>query len=156
MPTASIGSAQNWKRPDRSSHRWSSDFSWGPRHGRRSGSAQVRRAGWLSGQLRRWRKLDGSGELVRSADLGIETAGGPHPALLGYRIAGDQAEFRAVALRPLEIVEAGPVQVSANWCTILNGPQHRRKMGSQEFRPQRVMPVREAVFRDIDRQSLAP
>src|SRR3984893_6725103 len=154
-PTASTGSAQSSKYPARSSPRWSNDFSLATHHARRSGSAKVSRAAGLIRQSRLWRKLDASRNLVGAADLGIESCAGRAPAFLGHWIAGDQAEFGAIALRPLKIIEAGPVHVATDGRAGLDRPKHRRDVRQQKFRSQRIITVGNAIFSHIDRRLLA-
>src|ERR1700730_4357035 len=155
-PTASTGSRPSWKCLARSSRRWSIVFSSAIPRARPSRLAQVGRAGWLSGPLRRWQKLGASRNAVGSTDLGIEPRTGPRPALLGRRIAGDQAELRTVTFGPLEIIEAGPVEIPPHRGTGFDRAEHGARVREQEFRPHDVLTVRDAIFGHVDWTRLAP
>src|SRR5205814_9278450 len=154
MPTASIGSPPSWTLRVSPLPGWSIVSSSAIRREVR-GSAQVGRTGWLNGLLRRWWKLNASRQGVQPADLRVEPCTRARPALLGPRIARDQPEFRAVALGPLEIIEAGPVKIAAYRRAGLDGAQHGGDVTQEIFRPQGVLVVRDAIFGHDDWQLLA-
>src|SRR6267378_1301452 len=149
---ASTGSRPSSKSQVRSSPRWSTVSSSAIRQ--MSLSAQIGRAGWLNGLLSRWWKLDASRQGVQPADLRVESRARAGPAFLGQRIARDQPEFRAVALCPLEIIEAGPVKIAAHRRAGFDGAKHRANMGQDVLRAHRVLVVGDAILRHVDRQLL--
>src|SRR2546422_10542735 len=124
-PTACIASQLSLTLPVRRLPTWSIAFSWAIRLFRPSGSAQLGRAGWLHAIKRRWRKLGANWQLVGSTNLRVEPRARPHPAFLRDRIACDETELRAIALGPLEIVEARPVKIAAHRDAGIDGAKHR-------------------------------
>src|SRR5207249_1971809 len=153
-PTACTGSQPTWKSTARRLPIWSIVFSLAIRLDRPSRSAQFGRAGWLYAIKRRWRKLDADWQLVVPTDLRVEPRAWPQPAFLRDRITGDETEFCAIALRPLEIVEAGPVKIAAHRDTGMDGAEHRREVRQHKFWPLSVSPVRDAVLGYENWQSL--
>src|SRR2546425_2142444 len=153
-PTACIASPLSLTLPARRLPTWSIAFSLAIRLVRPSGSAQPGRAGWLDAIKRRWRKLGANREPVGSTNLRVKSRAGPQPAFLRDRIARDETELRAIALRPLEIVEARPVKIAAHRDPRSDGAKHRPDMRQEKIRPPNVGLVRDAVLGYENWQSL--
>src|SRR6266550_1369923 len=153
-PTACIASQPSLTLPASRLPTWSIAFSLAIRLDRPSGSAQLGWAGWLHAIKRRWRKLGADREPVGSANFGVQPRARPQPAFLRDRIACDETELRAIALRPLEIVEARPVKIAAHRDALIDGAKHRREVREHKFWPSSVSPIRDAVLGYENWQSL--
>src|SRR5438874_2190135 len=152
-PTACIASQPSLTLPASRLPTWSIAFSLAIRLDRPSGSAQLGRAGWLHAIKRRWRKLGANRNPVGMTNLRINSGTGAQPAFLCDRIARDETELRAIALRPLEIVEARPVKIAAHRDASIDGAKHRPDVRQKKVRPSNVRPVRDAVLSYENRQS---
>src|SRR2546423_11828524 len=133
MPTGFIASQRSWKSPARSSPRWSS-ASWSgirPRH--RNGLTQIGRTSSLLGSRRLWRKFDADRQLVQPADLRVDPGARTRSSFLRFRIAGDQAEFRAITFGPFKIVETRPVISPEKRNSTLYIATHRRRAREPNF-----------------------
>jgi ribosomal protein L13E len=74
-------------------------------------------------------------------------------ALEGLAIDGVEAELRAVAVQPLEVVEERPVKVAGDWNARGLGLGEGREVGLEERGAKRIGAVGEAVLRDEDREA---
>src|SRR5512143_2861489 len=80
------------------------------------------------------------------ADLAENFRRRSRPALEGLGIDGEEAELRAVAVEPLEVVEERPVEVAGNRNARSLCFGERRETGPQERGPEDVGTVRDAVL----------
>src|SRR2546427_8838509 len=83
---------------------------------------------------------------VRAADGRKCIRASTQLALLSGHVEGQQPESRCPSLRPLEIVDERPVEVSANVGALLDCLMNRRDMVAHEAVPDRVRAIRDAVL----------
>jgi hypothetical protein len=88
----------------------------------------------------------------RPADAGEDLGAGLGATLEGGPVDRDQPKFRAVPLQPLEVVEAGPVEIAAYVGAVAERLHHRPEVVGEEPRTQLVILVGDAVLGDPQRQ----
>src|ERR1019366_4861425 len=87
------------------------------------------------------------------AERAEDGRGGPRAALERVRINREQAELRAVAVEPLEVVEERPVKVARNRNARGLGRGERCEMGFEERGAKRIGAVGEAILGDENRKT---
>src|SRR3970040_1685390 len=98
--------------------------------------------------------LDSRRQGTPPTDLAVECAAGPGRAGLRLGIHCDEAEAQRPAVRPLEVVDQGPVEVTAHVTAHPAGAPEFNQVVDEKAWPQGVVLIGTAVLRHIDRHAV--